>query len=180
MSSSAAAGLSIGILVFEIIFAIGFRCLWGFVAKQIVKSKGYPESMNKGFWWGFFLGWIGLIVCVVKPQYQNPMNGFDPFGQYNQYDRQNNMYGGYNAQQYGQPQYQQTQYQQPQYGQPQYQQPQYTPPQPAQQQYAQPQYGQPDSYYQQQPQQAAEQHYDSGAEMDGIDTSNINLDDLYK
>ena len=181
MSSSASAGLSAGVLIFELLFAIGGMCLWGFVGKQIVKSKGYPESQNKGFWWGFFLGWIGLIVCVVKPQYQNPMNGFDPFGQYNQYnqyDRQNNMYGGYNAQQYGQPQYGQPQYQQPQYGQPQYQQPQYTPPQPAQQQYAQPQYGQPDSYYQQP--QETEHHYDSAAEMDGIDTSKIDLDELYK
>ena len=187
MSSSATAGLSIGILVFELLFAIGFRCLWGFVAKQIVKSKGYPESMNKGFWWGFFLGWIGLIVCLVKPQYQNPMNMFN---QYNQYNQPNNMYGGYNGQPYGgqqsggQPQYcqpqQYAQPAQPQYGQQQYGQPQYT--QPAQPQYTQPtqQYGQPDNYYQQPAQANADKHYDSGAEMDGIDTSNIDLDSLYK
>ena len=189
MSSSASAGLSAGVLIFELLFAIGGMCLWGFVGKQIVKSKGYPESMNKGFWWGFFLGWIGLIVCLVKPQYQNPMNMFgqyDQFNQYNQYNQPGNMYGGYNnqpyggqpMQQYGQPA--QPQYGQQQYGQQQYQQPQYS--QPAQPQYTQPtqQYGQPDNYYQQPAQADADKHYDSGAEMDGIDTSNIDLDSLYK
>lgn len=169
MSDATYTGLSTGILLFRLLFAVAGMFLWGFVAKQIVKSKGYPDSENKGFWWGFWLGWIGLIVCLTKPQYQNPLdrfNQFDPYGQNNfgGFNQQNNMYGNQN--QYGS--YQQPQqYQQPQYPQQQYQQPQQ-------------QYGQPDSYYQQQPQQAAEQHYDSGAEMDGIDTSNINLDDLYK
>ncbi len=37
--------------------------IWGFVAHFIDKSKGY----EKGFFWGFFLGLIGLIVVCARP-----------------------------------------------------------------------------------------------------------------
>lgn len=177
-------------LIIRLLFAIGGMFLWGYVCKHIVRSKGYPDSENKGFWWGFFLGWIGIIVCVTKKPYNNPMNQFGQFDQFNQYgqggfnnygqpggfnQQQNNMYGGYQQPQQPtyQPPQQQPTYQQPQ--QPAYQQPQ----QPYQPDYSQPQYGQPDNYYQAQPQ--PDKQYDSGAEMDGIDTSNLtNLDDMFK
>lgn len=160
-------------LLFELLGILVGMCVWGFLARYIVKSKGYPDELNKGFWWGFFLGWIGLIVCVVKPQYQSQFDrfsqfgGFNNFGGYNQngYGSQNpyqNNYGqGYNGQNMYGGQYQQQYPQQPQ--------------QPQQQSFTQ-----PDNYYTQPAQQQPEQHYDSGAEMDGIDTSNIDLDDLYK
>lgn len=37
--------------------------LWGFVAHFIAKSKGY----DNGFFWGFFLGLIGMIVVCARP-----------------------------------------------------------------------------------------------------------------
>ena len=37
--------------------------IWGFVAHFIAKSKGY----DNGFFWGFFLGLIGLIVVCARP-----------------------------------------------------------------------------------------------------------------
>ena len=37
--------------------------LWGFAAHFIAKSKGY----DNGFFWGFFLGLIGLIVVCARP-----------------------------------------------------------------------------------------------------------------
>lgn len=98
-----AAEYVIGYLIGVVIFGL----IWGFVCKAVVRSKGYPDEMNKGFWWGFFLGWIGLIVCAVKPQYSQP------FQQYNPY-MQRDMYG----QPYGQP-YQQNPYGQPYQGYPQ-------------------------------------------------------------
>lgn len=52
----------ISILVYSLIF--------GFASRSVVKSKGYPSNENHGFAWGFWLGWIGLIVCAVKPNKQ--------------------------------------------------------------------------------------------------------------
>ncbi len=41
----------------------------GIICRKIVKSKGYPEDDNAGFAWGFFLNFIGLIVCLRKQPY---------------------------------------------------------------------------------------------------------------
>lgn len=79
-----------GYTTFSFLFSIGFRVVLGIICKKIVEGKGYYGSQNKGFLWGFFLGWIGLIVCACKKNLnQMPMNNM-----YNQ----NNMYGanGYN------------------------------------------------------------------------------------
>lgn len=88
--------------VIALISAVGF----GIACRAIVKGKGYPPEMNRGFLWGFFLGLIGLIVCAVKPVYGQmnqfyyngqPMNG----GQYGQpYGSQ--QFGDQYSQPYGQ------------------------------------------------------------------------------
>ena len=44
------------------ILACGF--IWGFVSKGIA----YKRGMNGGFWWGFFLGVIGIMVVAVRPK----------------------------------------------------------------------------------------------------------------
>lgn len=38
----------------------------GNISKAVVKSKNYPDSINHGFVWGFFLGILGLIICLFK------------------------------------------------------------------------------------------------------------------
>ena len=101
------------IAVLGIAAAVGF----GIACRAIVRGKGYPDEMNHGFLWGFFLGFIGLIVCAVKPPYGlppaggyqtyyyngQPMNGQPPYGQ--PYDP-NRPYGGQQGQAYyGQPPY---------------------------------------------------------------------------
>ena len=184
-------GITAATIIIRFIFAIAGMFLWGFVCKHIVKSKGYPDSENKGFWWGFFLSWIGLIVCITKQPYGDPMNRFNQFGQNNQFGQggfnngfgNNNGFGGYNGQQGGYqqpPTYQQPTYQQPTYQQPTYQQPTYQQPQTYQPDFSQPEFGQPDDYYQQDA-SAADKHYDSGAEMDGIDPGKMkDLDDMFK
>lgn len=48
-------------------FVLGI--IWGAVSSSIVKGKGYPDSENHGFAWGFWLGLIGLIVCASKVPY---------------------------------------------------------------------------------------------------------------
>ncbi len=54
---------SIGYLIGAIIE--GLIC--GFVAKKIGENKGYDNQ----FWWGFWLGVIGVIVVAVKPDNSN-------------------------------------------------------------------------------------------------------------
>ncbi len=49
----------------------------GLIAYAIVKSKGYPGGLNNGFFWGFFLGVIGIIICICKPPFRQN-NMFDP------------------------------------------------------------------------------------------------------
>lgn len=38
----------------------------GNISKAVVKSKNYPDSINHGFAWGFFLGILGIIICLFK------------------------------------------------------------------------------------------------------------------
>lgn len=38
-------------------------CLFGLATIRINENKGYYG----GFWWGFFLGWLGVIVILCKP-----------------------------------------------------------------------------------------------------------------
>jgi len=35
----------------------------GFITKSINSSKGY----DGGFWWGFFLSILGIVVVAVRP-----------------------------------------------------------------------------------------------------------------
>ena len=51
-------------MVFVWIFAVIIQGLiWGFVAQIISENKGYED----GFFWGFFLGIMGIIVVACKP-----------------------------------------------------------------------------------------------------------------
>lgn len=50
-------------LLIWIIVSLICACFWGFITSLISESKGY----DSGFWWGFWLGIIGLIVVAFKP-----------------------------------------------------------------------------------------------------------------
>lgn len=47
-------------LMLLLIWALG----WGFITSIVSSNKGY----DGGFWWGFFLGFIGLIVVACRPE----------------------------------------------------------------------------------------------------------------
>lgn len=38
---------------------------WGSATKIVIQNKGYDENW---FWWGFFFGFIALIVACARPQ----------------------------------------------------------------------------------------------------------------
>ncbi|MBP5580572.1 MAG: zinc ribbon domain-containing protein [Ruminococcus sp.] len=66
--------LFVGIFgLFYLAIIIGMPFVWGFVCRKVVRDKGYPDNMNHGFLWGFFLGIVGLIVCACKQNYVDPM-----------------------------------------------------------------------------------------------------------
>ena len=52
----------IGFLFFYICTVIGVSCIFGAITKAINEGKGYYG----GFAWGFWLGWIGIIVVACR------------------------------------------------------------------------------------------------------------------
>ena len=43
----------------------------GGIGKSIVRGKGYPDHLNHGFAWGFWLNILGIIVCACKSDYSS-------------------------------------------------------------------------------------------------------------
>lgn len=39
--------------------------VWGYATKAVINNKGYDDNW---FWWGFFFGFIALIVAATKPE----------------------------------------------------------------------------------------------------------------
>ena len=66
----------IGVLIGSLIAATVFGC----VCRYIMKGKGY-QSLAGWFCCGFFLGLIGIIICVTRPDLSRPpfQNG-NPYG----------------------------------------------------------------------------------------------------
>ena len=72
-------GYVIGLLIYMIVF--------GFITKYVAESKGYEG----GFWWGFCLGLIGLLVVGFRPNVKNETS-------YSSYQSASNNYLGYQTQ----------------------------------------------------------------------------------
>lgn len=51
-------------VLFYLIVTLGVACAFGFATMKISENKGYYG----GFAWGFWLGFIGLIVVLAKPE----------------------------------------------------------------------------------------------------------------
>ena len=59
------------------IIGLVFGIIWGFATKSIYNNKGY----DGGFWVGFFLGVIGLIIALTKPDISSYSQQKDDFFQ---------------------------------------------------------------------------------------------------
>lgn len=57
-----------------ILWSVIISVIFGFISRAVVKSKGYSTKENHGFAWGFWLTWIGLIVCACKAN-KNTLSG---------------------------------------------------------------------------------------------------------
>lgn len=51
-----------------IVMRIGIRSIWGAITWKMNDYKGYASN---GFWWGFFLGLVGVIVVACKSNVSN-------------------------------------------------------------------------------------------------------------
>ena len=110
------AAMAVGLIIGVAIAAT----VWGFVIRYIMKTKGY-QNLGAWFCCGFFLGIIGLVIAITRPDLKN-----QPFQNGNPYFNQQ-PYGQPMQQPYGQPM--QQPYGQPPMGQPmQYGQPMGQPP----------------------------------------------------
>lgn len=52
----------LGIYTLSLIIGLVVSCVFGIITKSINESKGYYG----GFAWGFFLGWIGILVVALR------------------------------------------------------------------------------------------------------------------
>lgn len=57
--------------------AIIWGVIWGFATNAVIHNKGYDDNW---FWWGFFFGFIALIVAATKPEKKNVV--MQPSGQF--------------------------------------------------------------------------------------------------
>ncbi len=59
-------------------YIIGFiiwGVVWGYATKVVINNKGYDDNW---FWWGFFFGFIALIVAVAKPENRRQTQEWQP------------------------------------------------------------------------------------------------------
>lgn len=69
MNANELSGFSMGLVsgagLYLLITALVFLpVIKGLVAWKVTKNRGMPG----GFWWGFFLGVIGIVVQAVRPK----------------------------------------------------------------------------------------------------------------
>jgi len=55
-------------VIISLLITVGIASIWGAVTWKINDNKGYASN---GFWWGFFLGWVGVIVVACKANVSN-------------------------------------------------------------------------------------------------------------
>lgn len=60
------------IIIIVVAVYIILQIIFGLISRAIVKEKCYPDNENHGFAWGFWLGVIGLIICLCKSKYKPP------------------------------------------------------------------------------------------------------------
>lgn len=61
--------------------------IFGLITQYVANSKGY----DGGFWWGFFLGLIGLLVVGFRPSIEQPASPSYTESRYSQEERERNI-----------------------------------------------------------------------------------------
>ena len=56
--------ISKGSMTVALIVYLVIACIFGLVTKRVNENRG----REGGFWWGFFLGVIGIVVVAIRPK----------------------------------------------------------------------------------------------------------------
>lgn len=62
------------LLIIQIIVWIIVGSIFGIATNAIIRNKGYWENW---FWWGFFFGFIAMLVAMSKPENRSRMGEQD-------------------------------------------------------------------------------------------------------
>ena len=70
-----------GPTIFYCIICLVIAIVFGIITRNVIYNKGYHENW---FWWGFFFGWIALVIALTKPdiryqQYGTPVSPEDRY-----------------------------------------------------------------------------------------------------
>ena len=52
-------------MIYIVLYKIIGGVIWGIVCNKVLENKGYSVNW---FWWGFFFGFLAVIVAATKPQ----------------------------------------------------------------------------------------------------------------
>ena len=58
-------GGQIAYFITGVVLSVVIGVIWGIAVQRVIENKGYYENW---FWWGFFFGFLALIVATMKPQ----------------------------------------------------------------------------------------------------------------
>ena len=61
-------------MLFAIILYLLHAALFGYAARRVTEYRNQPD----GFWWGFWLGGIGLLVVIFRNDGQNEIRTAPP------------------------------------------------------------------------------------------------------
>lgn len=74
-------------IVYLIACAVGFLVWIGCIVASIIIMKRKGRSAGLGFVFGFFLGWIGLIIVLCKKKVDNNAKYYYKSNAFNQHER---------------------------------------------------------------------------------------------
>ncbi len=57
------SGLIAGYIPLLILPYLAFRCILGAISHRVMRNR----NREGGFWWGFFLGILGIVVEALRP-----------------------------------------------------------------------------------------------------------------
>ena len=59
-------------LIIYLFILLVYMCFFGWVASKVGENKGYRQ--NEFYWCGFFLGLIGVLIVLSKPDQRGDYN----------------------------------------------------------------------------------------------------------
>lgn len=62
-------------IIYLLVYCV-YGTVWGVAVNKVIENKGYRENW---FWWGFFFGFLALIVALTKQNVPRTTNDTDSY-----------------------------------------------------------------------------------------------------